>query len=139
MVENLEQHNQKDDDDIIVLGSTKIDTKSGHIFNGFSFSCKALLENARRQQCGVTEGSWCLNADCTFRIVRDEFARYSFGCTSLVIDNNGVASYHYRPFAFALFPTERKEGYSHLFDSTSTYLLNYYGLRLRSNYIVGDR
>lgn len=82
---------------------------------GFVYSCRALLENIKRQcdGCGLDIG---LSTDATFNLVTEGWALYSVGCRSTRRLSENL-SQQYRPFAYLLSRTERGDGYDVLFES----------------------
>lgn len=97
--------------------STEFEGPNGELMHseGFVYSCRALLENMRRQQegCGIDIG---LSADATFNLVSEGWALYSVGCRN-TRRNSEDLSQQYRPFAFLISRTERGDGYDVLFGS----------------------
>jgi hypothetical protein len=139
VVSTTAEHQAKSDSELIILGISNYQDSNGDFQLAFSYSCKALLENAIRQRDSIPDGSLCFYSDATFNIVHEDWARYSFGCNELRRDNTGQCRGHYRPFAFGFARTERTEGYIELFSSTSKYIETHYGITLQCDFIVGDR
>jgi hypothetical protein len=66
-----------------------------------------------------------MNADCTFNLVRNGYARSSFGCRTIRRNEKGDCAHQYRPFSYLLSRTERGDGYALLFKSTANTLNQY--------------
>lgn len=113
----------------------------------FAYSTKDLLRNAvcQAQSSLLGPGSCGGNADATFNLLKDNWVLHAFGCRGLKKSSEGATDFdfelthQFRPFAFALAPTENQVVYEFLFKVTAEALLNFFQFELSFRAFCQDR
>jgi hypothetical protein len=85
---------------------------------GFVYSCKALLQNMKKQLEGC-RNEITLTCDATFNLLSNGWCLYSIGCKTLYRSRENVHQ-RYRPFCYLLSRTERGDGYVAMLQSLKT-------------------
>ena len=112
----------------------------------FAYTTKDLLKNAVLQVDTWLQPNVCGgNADATFNLLKDNWVLHAFGCRGLQKSLEGPTQFdfqlthHFRPFTFALNPTENQLVYEFLFKSTSEALLKIFKFVLQFKAFCQDR
>jgi hypothetical protein len=118
----------------------------GRVLNAlhlFPYATKDLLRNAVLQVDTWLQPNVCSgNADATFNLLKDNWV---LGCRGLQKSLEGPTQFdfqlthHFRPFAFALAPTENQLVYEFLFKSTSEALLKFFKFVFQFKAFCQDR
>jgi len=113
---------------------------------GFAYTTKDLLKNAVIQAESLLQPNMCGgNADATFRLLKDNWVLHAFGCRGLQQSVKGATQFdfdlthHFRPFAFALAPTENQVVFEFLFRVTAEALMKFFQFELQFNAFCQDR
>ena len=113
----------------------------------FAYSTKDLLRNAviQAQSSFFGPESYGGNADATFNLLKDNWVLHAFGCRGLKRSNEGATDFdfelthQFRPFAFALAPTENQLVYELFFKVTAEALLKFFQFKLYFRAFCQDR
>jgi len=150
LVSTEEKFQSLANDDVFTLGYLDYTYVNSHKKSvectAFAYTTKDLLRNAVLQVDTVLQPNMCGgNADATFNLLKDNWVLHAFGCRGLQKSLEGPTQFdfqlthHFRPFAFALAPTENQLVYEFLFKSTSEALLKFFQFVLQFKAFCQDR
>ena len=150
LLDSEEQFKSLPDDKVFTLGHLNykyINSRNETVdCVAFAYSTKDLLRNALRQAESSPGPAYCGgNADATFNLLKDNWVLHAFGCRGLKKSSEGATDFdfqlthQFRPFAFALAPTENQVVYEFLFRVTSEALFKFFQFVLLFSAFCQDR